>query len=109
MRRESPAHCLVFRPSDAENPSLSRPHPALAPPFSCFGSSDWVSDPKKILLGSGTQNRFIRVESADVWARPEIEALITAAIAQAKMPLPTTGGGRLFMRSVSAKQKSRRK
>src|SRR5207244_2662413 len=34
-------------------------------------------DPKKILLGSGNQTRFIRLESADVLARPEIEALVS--------------------------------
>jgi hypothetical protein len=75
----------------------------------CFIRGASLSDPKKILLGSGKQTRFIRLESASVLARPEIEALLAAAIAQAKPPLRTTGRGMLVIRSVSAKQRARRK
>ena len=39
-----------------------------------------LPDPHGILLGSGVQNRFIRLESASVLARPEVEALIAAAV-----------------------------
>ena len=94
---ERPSDCIVTIAAAANGVGLS------------FYRGASLPDPKKILLGSGTQNRFIRVESAEVLARPEIEALITAAIAQAKTALPTTGGGGLFIRSVSVKQKSRRK
>ena len=75
----------------------------------CFihGASLW--DPDKLLLGSGNQTRFIRVESADVLARPEVEALVAAAVAQAETPLRERGRGRLIIRSVSAKQRPRRK
>ena len=68
-----------------------------------------LPDPHKILLGSGSQNRFIRLESADTLSRPEVDALITAAIAQAKTPLATSGRGTLTIRSISKKQKPRRK
>jgi len=68
-----------------------------------------LPDPHRILLGSGTQNRFIRFESAETLARPEVEALITAAVAQGKTPLPAGGRGKLIIRSVSAKQRPRRK
>jgi len=68
-----------------------------------------LPDPRKILLGSGNQNRFVRLESAEVLLRPEIEALIAAAIAQARKPLAVSGKRRLVIRSVSAKQKPRRK
>jgi hypothetical protein len=61
------------------------------------------------LLGSGNQNRFIRLESAGTVARPEVEALIAAAVAQGKTPLPTSGKGKLIIRSISAKQRPRRK
>jgi hypothetical protein len=74
----------------------------------CFIRGASLRDPKKILLGSGNQTRFIRLESADVLARPEVEALLAAAIAQAKPPLRATGRGKLIIRSVSAKQRSRR-
>src|SRR4051794_36812677 len=35
-----------------------------------------LPDPQKILLGSGNQNRFVRLEGPATLARPEVEALI---------------------------------
>jgi len=75
----------------------------------CFIHGAALPDPKRVLLGSGNQTRFIRLESAGVLARPEVEALVAAAIARAKAPLPTTGRGKLIIQSVSAKQRPRRK
>jgi len=75
----------------------------------CFIHGAGLPDPKKILLGSGTQTRFIRVEAASVLASSDVDALITAAIDRAKIPLPVKGRGRLIIRSVSAKQRPRRK
>jgi hypothetical protein len=66
-----------------------------------------LPDPQRRLLGSGTQNRFIRLPSAAVLKEPGIEALIAAAVRQARVPLPTAGGRRLVIRSVSAKQRPR--
>jgi hypothetical protein len=68
-----------------------------------------LPDPHGILLGEGKQNRFIRLESARVLARPEVEALIAAAVSQMKTRLPESGRGRLIIRSVSAKQRPRAK
>jgi hypothetical protein len=68
-----------------------------------------LPDPHKILLGSGKQNRFIRLESAEMLSRPAVDALIAAAVAQAKTPLAASGKGRLILRSISAKQRPRRK
>lgn len=68
-----------------------------------------LPDPHKLLLGSGKQNRFIRLPSAEVLQTPEVEALIAAAIAQSKAPLPASGRGKLIIKSISAKQKPRRK
>ena len=75
----------------------------------CFIYGAKLPDPKKILLGSGSQTRFIRLESAKVLARPEVEALLAAAIKRAKTPLPETGRGKLIIKSVSAKQRPRRR
>ena len=75
----------------------------------CFIHGAKLPDPNKILLGSGNQTRFIRLESVDVLARPEVESLIDAAKARAKTPLPARGRGRLIIRSVSAKQRPRRR
>lgn len=68
-----------------------------------------LPDPKKLLSGSGKQTRFIRVASASVLKRPEVEDLLAVAIEQARVPLPTKGRGKLTIRSVSAKQRPRRK
>ena len=61
----------------------------------------------KILLSSGNQNRFIRLENAAALTRPEVKALLSAA-AQAKSPLPAAGRGRTIVKSVPAKQRPRR-
>jgi hypothetical protein len=75
----------------------------------CFIHGAKLPDPKKLLQGSGNQTRFIRLESAGMLARPEVEALVAAAIKQAKVALPENGKGKLIIRSVSAKQRARRK
>ena len=68
-----------------------------------------LPDPQKLLLGSGSMNRFIRLDSAAVLARPAVKALIAAAVAAVKAPLPKSGKGKLIIRSISAKQRPRRK
>jgi Domain of unknown function (DU1801) len=68
-----------------------------------------LPDPKKILQGSGVQNRFLRLDSPRVLDRPEVEALIVAAVQQAKAPFAGQGRGRLVIRSVSKKQRPRRR
>jgi len=72
-----------------------------------------LPDPKKLLLGSGKQARFIRVSAASQLARPDVEALIAAAIDQARVPLPSSARaktlGRVVIRSISSKRKPRRR
>ena len=75
----------------------------------CFIRGASLPDPKKMLLGSGNQTRFIRLESAAVLARPEVRALVAAAVAQATTTFRTKGRVELIIRSVSAKQRPRRK
>ena len=67
-----------------------------------------LPDPHKILLGSGKQNRFVRLEGAATLARPEVEALLRCAIKQSRSPLPSSGSGKTIIKSVSAKQRPRR-
>jgi hypothetical protein len=75
----------------------------------CFIRGATLPDPHKLLLGSGKQTRFIRVESVDVLSRPEVEALITSAVAQVEKPFRPSGRTELIIRSVSAKQRPRRR
>ena len=62
-----------------------------------------LPDPKKLLMGSGKQARFIRVEAASRLADPDVEALIAAAIDLAEVPLATEGRGRLIVRTTAGK------
>lgn len=75
----------------------------------CFVNGAKLPDPKKLLQGAGKQTRFIRLESAQAIADPDVEKLIAAAIAQARTKLPDSGRGKLIIRSVSAKQRARNK
>jgi hypothetical protein len=68
-----------------------------------------LPDPKKVLLGTGNRTRFVRLASAADMARPEVDALLSAAIAQAKTPFSLAAPGSLIIRSVSAKQRPRRR
>ena len=68
-----------------------------------------LPDPGKLLQGSGKKNRFIRLPTLAPLKSREVRELIKAALAQAKTPLPRTGGGYLIIKSVSAKQRPRRK
>jgi hypothetical protein len=72
-----------------------------------FNQGPTLPDPKKLLLGSGKQTRFIWVESANTLALPEIEALMRAALDQAKTPLRPSGRGKLIIKPSSAKQRPR--
>jgi hypothetical protein len=74
----------------------------------CFIHGARLPDPTKLLQGSGKQTRFIRLESVAVLARPEVEALVSAAAAASRAPFRSTGGVDLVIRSVSAKQRPRR-
>jgi len=75
----------------------------------CFIRGATLADPDGLLLGSGRQTRFIRLESASVLRRPAVERLIAAAIVQARTPLRASGRRELVIRSVSVKQRPRRR
>lgn len=68
-----------------------------------------LPDPKRLLLGSGKETRFMRVETARQLAHPDAEALFVAAIGQARVPLASEGRGKLITRSQDAKQRPRRR
>jgi hypothetical protein len=67
-----------------------------------------LPDPTNILQGSGNQNRYISLTSAAHLRDPAVEALISAAIANAKTSLPASEKGHLVIKSISAKQRPRR-
>ena len=74
-----------------------------------FSQGPQLPDPKRILLGSGKQTRFVQVEAASRLAHPDLEALIAATIDQARIPLPSKGKGSLIIKSDGAKKPGRKK
>ena len=93
---ERPSDCMVSLVANAKGVGLSFYYGATLP------------DPYKLLQGSGRQNRFIRLGGAATLADPHVAALVDAAIAQAKQPLPKTGKGYTIIKSISKKQRPRR-
>ena len=75
----------------------------------CFIHGAKLPDPKGLLLGSGKQTRFIRLPTAATLKTTGVEALLQAAITRAKTPLPSSGKGGTVIRSISAKQRPRRR
>jgi hypothetical protein len=95
---ERPSSCVVSLVADANGVALS------------FYRGAGVPDPKHVLEGSGKQNRFIRLPNgADELARPEVAGVIDAAEALAPHAMRGTGRIVSIVRSVSAKQRPRRK
>jgi hypothetical protein len=68
-----------------------------------------LPDPEGVLLGSGKQNRFVRLPDAKVLDTKVVKTLIRAAVAQGNVPLPRSGQGVTVVRSVSKKQRPRKK
>ena len=93
---ERASDCVVSLACGANGVSLSFYYGAKLP------------DPDGVLLGSGNQNRFVRLESARTLAEPAVERLLAAALAQAKTPMPESGKIRTIVKSISAKQRPRR-
>ncbi len=73
-----------------------------------FNQGPKLPDPKKLLQGSAKQTRFIPVESARRLAHPDVEALIAAAIKASAVALPSTGRGRVIIRTDGATKRPRR-
>ena len=68
-----------------------------------------LPDPRKLLQGSGSQGAFIRFTDASVLDNPGVAALLKAAEKRTKPPLPSSGRGYTIVKSISAKQRPRRK
>ena len=74
----------------------------------CFLQGAGLPDPKGRLRGSGSTVRNIRLEDASTLDQPDVRALMSVAIARAKVPFDPSGRPRLIIKSVSAKQRPRR-
>jgi len=95
---ERASDCIVSMAAAANGVGLAFPYCGTRLP-----------DPHHLLQGSGNQNRFIRLPSAATLAQPEVEKLLQAAEKLAKTPLAASGRGSTIIKSVSVKQRPRRK
>jgi len=93
---ERPSDCVVSLAVNAKGIGLSFYHGATIP------------DHRRILQGSGKQNRFVRLDVVATLRRPEVEKLLDAAEAHAEPPFVKSGGGKLIIRSISEKQRPRK-
>ena len=96
---------LTERPSEAVFSVVLAPsHVSL-----CFVHGAKLPDPQKILRGGGNQVRNVRLEDgAATLDRPEVRALIAAALEGAVRPAVPPRKRQLVIRSVSRKQRPRR-
>jgi hypothetical protein len=74
-----------------------------------FNRGKGLPDPEKLLRGSGTQARWIRLEDVSTIARPAVAHLVDEAIASNRVPFARTGRGPVVIRSTSAKPPRRRR
>jgi hypothetical protein len=74
----------------------------------CFLQGAKLSDPKKLMKGSGNIVRSMRLESPADIDKPEIRALIAQAAKLSPKPLGAPGEARLIIKSISPKQRPRR-
>jgi hypothetical protein len=93
---ERPSDCILSLAANSKGVGLS------------FYYGSTLPDPARILQGGGRQNRFVRLAEAADLGKPEIDALIAAAVEQGETPLPVHSGGSLIIKSMSAKQRPRR-
>ena len=67
-----------------------------------------LPDPGKLLQGSGSVARHIKLKSAADLDKPAIRKLVTIALNRAIEPIDPNAPGELIIKSISAKQRPRR-
>jgi hypothetical protein len=104
-------NALVFGYGPTDRPSEAVVSLAIMPKWVtlCFLKGTKLSDPKKLLKGSGSTVRNVRLIPPLNLEDGEIQRLIDAAIAAAKPSFPGgKGGATTIVKSISAKQRPRR-
>ena len=94
---ERPSDYLVSIAAAAAGVSLS------------FNRGAELADPDQILMGSGKVNRFVRLSSPDMVSIPVVDRMIESACALSHVPQPWICRGKLIIRSISSKQRPRRR
>jgi hypothetical protein len=71
-----------------------------------FNQGKQLPDPKRLLLGSGNQTRFVWVKAVKRLTHPDVQALIAAAIDHASVPVTSTGRGKLIIQPTAASKRT---
>ncbi len=66
-----------------------------------------LADPEKLLKGTGSRVRTLRLDDAGVLDRPEVKALIAVAVANADSPFERRPR-RLLIKSIASRRRPRR-
>ncbi|MEA3063480.1 MAG: hypothetical protein QOJ94_3261 [Sphingomonadales bacterium] len=74
----------------------------------CFLRGKGLPDPAGLLRGEGNRVRHVRLDPPERLDMPEVQALISEALARAEPPFDPQMEPRLIIKSVSAKQRPRR-
>jgi hypothetical protein len=73
-----------------------------------FLQAKGLPDPDRILKGSGSVARHVRLASPATLDDPAVAALMREAVSRASVPFDPQGAHRVIVKSVSAKQRPRR-
>jgi Domain of unknown function (DU1801) len=103
-------NALVFGFGPNERPSNAIFSIALFPDHAalCFLQGAKLPDPHKRLRGSGNLVRNVRVDDVSALDDPQVITLMDEALKRAKVRMDPKQDRKLVIRSVSAKQRSRR-
>jgi len=98
-------NALVFAYCSNERPSGAQVSIAAMPRWVTlfFSQGAKLEDPKKLLLGSSKQTRFVWIESPRTLMIPEVQAFLEATIEQSKIPFSPSGSGKLVIKTYSEK------
>jgi hypothetical protein len=75
----------------------------------CFLEGAQLADPHTLLRGAGSRVRHIRLQSPADLDLPAVRALLTQALTEADPPFDPAARRRLIIRSVSVRQRPRRR
>ncbi|MDO9222955.1 MAG: DUF1801 domain-containing protein [Caulobacter sp.] len=75
----------------------------------CFLQGAAMTDPYGLLKGAGSTVRHVRLKGPDDLDAPKIAHLIALALDGARIPMQEGRSGRMYVKSVSAKQRPRRR
>ncbi|MEA3080338.1 MAG: hypothetical protein QOD54_6 [Sphingomonadales bacterium] len=74
----------------------------------CFLWGVQLPDPHRLLNGSGSRVRHVRLHTSDAFDDPRVQELIAAALDRSEPPIDPAAELPLIIKSISAKQRPRR-